>query len=224
MLVDVAQNQTVRLTYNRAFQISNSLEFFLNSPISLPQDLSLLNGFCAPFGIDCGFGLTPVLTVGNEDLDVETIQDVEVGYKGLIGGWTFLTADYYRSRSSDFVTSLLPQVGTPLGRLNPNFGPWAAPAALPGFLADQIRALASLLSNGPDGSNILVAASYANYGRVDSQGVDVGVTYASPSGLRPSFTYSWFDFETLDVPVGAGGTPAAQQSGAQCQRGVGLRM
>ena len=202
VLFDLAQNQSLRFTYNRAFQVSNSLEFFLNTPIAPPQDLSALNGFCAPFGVDCGFGVTPILALGNEDLEVETIDNFEVGYKGVIGGRAFVTLDYYRSRSSDFVTSLLPQLGTPLGRLNPNFGPWQAPVGLPAVFADQIRALAPLLSNGPDGSNILAAASFANYGEIDSQGVDVGLSYSFPTGFRPAVTYSWFDFDARDVPPG----------------------
>ena len=42
-----------------------------------------------------------------------------------------LTADYYYSRSEQFVTDLLPQLGTSLGRLNPNFGPYLPPADHP---------------------------------------------------------------------------------------------
>ena len=100
---------------------------------------SALNGFCAPFGVDCRFGPTPVLALGNEDLVVESVRTWEVGYRGIFAGQMLLTLDYYRTRSSNLVTSLLPQVGTVLGRLNPRFGPWQAPAGLPGEVADQIR-------------------------------------------------------------------------------------
>jgi len=50
------------------------------------------------------------------------------------------------------------------------------------------------LSNNIDGSNILAAVSYTNFGRVDTQGIDLGFNYVLPAGWRGSFAYSWFDF------------------------------
>jgi outer membrane receptor protein involved in Fe transport len=189
--------QTVRLTYNHAFQVSNSLEYFLHSQVAPPADLASLNAFCSPFGVDCGFGLTPVLALGNVSLDVEKVRTWEVGYKGLLARSLFLTVDYYRSRSTDPVTSLLPQLGTALGRVNPNFGPWTTPEGLPEAVADQIRAFAPLLSNDLDGSNILAIASYANFDDVNIQGIDVGLNHSFMRGWLTAFTYSWFAF---DIP------------------------
>jgi outer membrane receptor for ferrienterochelin and colicins len=198
----VGSDQTVRLTYSRAFQVPNSLEYFLDAPVAPPADLSPFNGFCAPFGVDCKFGLTPILAVGNENLGVERVRTWEVGYKGDFAGKALLTLDYYRSRSSNVATSLLPQLGTALGRLNPRFGPWEAPEGLPGAVAEQIRSLVPLLSNNLDGSNILAAASYTNFGRVNTQGIDLGLSYSFHSGWRPTSTYSWFDFDSRDQPSG----------------------
>jgi outer membrane receptor protein involved in Fe transport len=96
------------------------------------------------------------------------------------------------------VTSLLPQLGTALGRLNPNFGPWQGPAGLPPEIVDAIRTAVPLLSNSADGSTILAAASYANFGNVDTQGVDVAVSSVFLSRWRPAVTYSWFDFRIPD--------------------------
>jgi len=198
----LARAQTVRLTYNRAFQVSNSLEYFLNSPVAPPTDLSALNAFCSPFGANCGFGPTPVLALGNVDLDVEKVRTWEAGYKGVLGRELFLSVDYYRSRSTDPVTSLLPQLGTALGRVNPNFGPWATPAGLPEPVADQIRTLVPLLSNHLDGSNILAVASYTNFQAVNVQGIDVGINHSFLHGWQTAFTYSWFDFEIPDQAPG----------------------
>jgi iron complex outermembrane receptor protein len=187
--------QTVRLTYNRAFQVSNSLEYFLHSEVAPPTDLSALNAFCTPFGVNCGFGLTPVLALGNENLDVEKVRTWEAGYKGVLARNLFLSVDYYRSRSTNPVTSLLPQLGTALGRVNRSFGPWMTPKGLPEPLADQIRTLVPLLSNDLNGSNILAVASYANFDVVNVQGFDVGVNHAFLRGWQMAFTYSWFDFD-----------------------------
>ena len=198
----VTPEQSVRLTYNRAFQVSNSLEYFLNIPVAPPADLGALNGFCTPFGVDCKFGPTPILALGNQNLNVETVNAWEGGYKGIFGNRMLLTLDYYRNRSSNFVTSLLPQLGTALGRLNPDFGPWQAPAGLPDEVATQIRTLVPLLSNHYDGSNILAAASYTNFGKVSSEGLDVGLTGFFSAGWRTFATYSWFDFHVPEAQPG----------------------
>ena len=191
----IAPSHSVRFTYNEAFQVPNYSEFFLQADAAAPVDLSGLNAFCTPFGADCRFGPTRVLALGNKDLELEKIRTLEAGYTGLIAGRALMTADYYRSRASNFITDLLPQVSARLGRINPNFGPWQAPAGLPPAVADQVRAAApAILSNNIDGSNILAAVSYTNFGRVDTQGIDLGFNYALPAGWRGSFAYSWFDF------------------------------
>jgi outer membrane receptor protein involved in Fe transport len=199
---DVAPNQSVRLTYSRAFQVPNSLEYFLDAFVAPPTDLSAFNAVCAPFGVNCRFGSTAVIAVGNEDLAVERVRTWEVGYKGVIQRRALLAVDYYKSQSSNLTTSLLPQLGTPLGRLNPNYGPWQGPAGLPDAVADVIRGLVPILSNRADGSNVLVAASYTNFDTVNIQGVDVALNYSLPAGWRIASSYSWFDFNVQDQPTG----------------------
>jgi len=199
---DIAPNQNVRLTYSRAFQVPNSLEYFLDAPVAPPADLALFNAFCAPFNANCRFGSTPIVAVGNEDLGVEKVQTWEAGYKGVIQRRAFVAVDYYKSRSSNLTTSLLPQLGTPLGRLNPRFGPWQGPSGLPSAIVDQIRTLVPLLSNRADGSNVLVAASYTNFAAVNIQGLDFALNYSLPAGWRVSSSYSLFDFDIQHQPVG----------------------
>lgn len=197
----IAPNHSVRLTYNEAFQVPNYSEYFLQADAAAPVNLSAFNALCTPFGVDCHFGPTRILAVGNRNLELEKTRTLEEGYKGLIAGRALLTVDYYRSRASNFITDLLPQLGTPLGRINSTFGPWQAPAGLPPAVAAQIRAAApAILSNNFDGSNILAAVSYTNFGRVDTQGADVGLNYSLPAGWHGSFAYSWFDF-TIHNPV-----------------------
>jgi outer membrane receptor for ferrienterochelin and colicins len=191
---------SVRVTYNEAFQVPNYSEYFLQADAAAPVDLSAFNALCAPHGVNCGFAPTRVLAVGNRNLDLERTKTFEQGYTGLIANRALLTIDYYRTRASDFITDLVPQVGTPLGRINPDFWPWQAPAGLPAAVEAQIRALVPRLSNNLDGSNIVAAVSYTNFGRVDTQGTDVGLNAALPGGWRASFAYSWFDF-TLRNPV-----------------------
>ena len=175
-------DQSVHFTFSRAFQAPNTVGYFLETPGGQPPqsaDLSGLNGLCGLFGTDCGFGITPILLLGNLDLDVESIRTWEVGYKGVLAGRAFFTLDYYQSGANNIVTSLLPQVGTPLGRINPRFGPWSGPPGTPAALEAIIRGIPelALLSNNTDGSNIIAAASFTNFGQVDSQGIDVALNY-----------------------------------------------
>jgi iron complex outermembrane receptor protein len=193
---------SLRVTYNNAFQVPNYSEFFLYADAAPSVNLTALNGVCALSGINCGFGPTRVVAVGNRNLELEEIQTFEVGYKGLIRKRTFVTLDYHRSKAENFITDLLHQLNTPLGRINEDYGPWEAPAGLPDASAAAIRTQVPLLSNAADGSNVLVAASYTNIGRVDTQGIDLGVASQWPGGWRSSLSYSWFDYELQDPPAG----------------------
>jgi iron complex outermembrane receptor protein len=202
LVYSVDSNNVLRFTYNRAFQVANYSEFFLQADAAAPADLSALNAFCAPFGVDCRFGITRVLALGNADLEVEKIQTWEIGYSGIIENKVFLTIDYYNSVNDNFITDLLPQLGTPLGRINPSFGPWQGPAGLPDAVEAAIRQRVPLLSNNLDGSNILAAASYTNFGKVDTQGIDIGFNYYFQEGWLASISYSWFDFEIRNSAPG----------------------
>jgi iron complex outermembrane receptor protein len=139
------------------------------------------------------------LAVGNEGLELEEVSTWEVGYSGILGGKAFLTVDYYNSDNQNFITDLLPQLGTALGRINPNFGPWQAPASVPAPIQDLIESIilgvVPVLSNNLDGSPIIVGASYTNVGQVDTQGVDVGLNYYIDDKWSLAASYSWFDFE-----------------------------
>ena len=191
----------VRVTYNEAFQVPNYSELFLQVDVAPPVNLGALNALCQPFGASCGFERTRVLALGNRTMQVETVRTWELGYKGLIAGRGFVTADWYRNRNSRFVTPLLPQLGTPLGRLNPEYGPWDAPPGVPDQVEALVRSIAPpTLSNDAAGAPILAVASYTNFGRVQTQGVDLGATWQLAPGWRWSASYSWFDFEVADLP------------------------
>ena len=145
------------------------------------------------------------------------------GTRGVLAGRALLTVDYYRSRSSNLVTSLLPQVGTALGRLNPRFGPWEGPEGLPSAAVDQIRTFVPLLSNHLDGSNILAAASYTNFGEVNTQGIDLGLSYAFPAGWRSTSTLLLVRLRRWGTSPGNRRPVASQCTGSRIQPGAGVR-
>lgn len=204
-------NSTLRLTYNEAFQVPNYSEFFLQANVAAPLPLQAFEAFCTPFGISCGFapGPTRILALGNKDLELEEIKTIELGYSGILGGTTYLTVDYYNSKSENFITDLLPQLGTALGRTNPNFGPYTPPADLPAPVAAALLATLQgalgpsffILTNNVDGTPILGAVSYSNFGKVDTQGIDIGLNHYFQNDWTFSLSYSWFDFDVKeDLP------------------------
>ncbi len=125
VVFNLNQSNSVRLTYNRAFQVANYSEFFLHTPISSFPIGGFVQAFChspllPPGGVDCGIegDYIPILAVGNDDLDLEKTAAWELGYSGVLGGHVYVTVDYYRAKNKDFITDLVPQVGTVLGNLN----------------------------------------------------------------------------------------------------------
>jgi len=150
-------NNSVRLTYNEAFQTANFSEYFLRAasanivPFGLIQDGVVLGGFGLnlrnvgqdgqPLNEDNGPPLLnwqniPVVAAGNPDLVPEQIESWEIGYKGIVGSKLFLTVDYYQSTITNFITDLLPGV-------NPNIAPFMfaedLPAAVQAALLDTIN-------------------------------------------------------------------------------------
>lgn len=208
VIYEVAPGQRARLAISHAYKAPTIAELRLRAPIAAPVDLSALERALAPVlgGARLGFSSIPLLAVGNEDLDVEETTSVEAGYNWLLGGRTFLQATYYRNHVTTFTSGLQPQVGTSLGRLNPSFGPYRPPASLGPAAAGAVTgALAAVLppsllaslSNLADGSPAFAVLSVANFGKADTQGIELGVTTHLPSGWRFDASYAWFDF-TVD--------------------------
>ena len=204
LVYSINDNHSLRFTYNEAFQVPNYSEFFLYVDVAAP--ITALAGveklLCAPFMVDCGLDFIRVLALGNETLGLEEVETFEVGYTGILGNNAFLTFEYYSSDNTNFITDLLPQF-TALGVTNSNFGPYTPPADLPPPIQAQLLAILQanlgpsffIMSNGPDGSPILVARSYTTFGQVDTEGADLGLTIHAGDGYRFDFSYSWFDFD-----------------------------
>jgi outer membrane receptor for ferrienterochelin and colicins len=194
-------NNTLRLTYNEAFQVPNYSEFFLRAPAGAPiTAFAPLEDALAPLlgGRTLGLRSIPILAFGNNNLDVEEITSYELGYSGIFASRLYLTIDYYRGEVENFVTDLLPGV-------NPAFAPYAPPAFLPAPVAAQVLGVLRGglgpnfvgLTTLPNGQPALVL-SYANAGAVDTQGVDVAFNYYVSNRWTADFSYSWFDFEVKE--------------------------
>lgn len=196
---------TFRASFSDAFQRPSVAEFFLNTPIGAPVDLTLLEASLAPLlgSVPLGFTNVPVLAVGNENLRLEEVQTLELGWKGVFARSTFVELSVYRSEISNFTSNLLPNVGSSLGRLNADFGPYAPPAELAPMAAQAVLgALAAalppelllLLSNDPQsGAPIFAAASFGNFGEAETFGIEFGINHSFLDRWRVDFNYTYFD-------------------------------
>lgn len=212
---EVSPGHRVRAAYSDAFKAPALLESRLYTAIAPPLDLSALESALAPVlgGTSLGFGSIPLLAVGNESLDVEQVRSLEFGYGGTIGRRTFVQAAYYHNWHDTFTSGLLPQVGTSLGRLNPDYAAYQPPSALsPLATAVVLGALQQALppqlyasmSNAPDGAAIFALLSLGNFGTATTQGIELSSLTILPSGWRIELGYSWFD---ADVEVSSPETP-----------------
>lgn len=250
----IDEGSSLRLSYNRGFQVPNYSEFFLQAEVRPAINLgavpcferSLVTGqfvpcaaspivnleeLCALDGVPCYFDtdfvpgegaefaprppgqITPdtqLLAAGYDELGLEEVETLELGYSGVLGDRAFLTVDVYRSENQNFITDLLPQLGTALGRVNPKFGPYQLPEGLSTARQDQINFILNtvlgpfrpFLTTNVDGVPVLVLASYSNFGSVDTQGVDVGLDWGLSDDWSLSLAGSWFDFEIQDSRPG----------------------
>jgi outer membrane receptor protein involved in Fe transport len=197
----VRPSHTLRLGYNRAFQVANYTELFVDVPAAPPVDVSALEAAFAPVlgGQTLGFSSVPIFVKGNPTLDVEKIQAIEGGYSAVFGARTLVTLDYYYEWMKDFISGYLPGA-------NPAYGPYRVPLALPPPYGDLIEATANAalpgLTNTADGRPQIVL-SPGNSGKVNSQGLEASVDYFV--GERWHFTggYSWLNQKVVEVRPGA---------------------
>jgi iron complex outermembrane receptor protein len=214
------ENHAFRFTFNRAFQTANYSEFFLRANSGVANFTALENGLRANqqlgpalAGVPVGQLFTSSATVpiqarGNAGLDVEETTGYEFGYKGALSDKIYVTVDIYKNNINNFITDLLPGV-------NPAFGYWTAPAAVPeaaraalvgavrsSLLANPATALAGAgLSRNEDG-NTAVVVSYTNEGDVDQKGLDLGMGVQLTPEVRVDGSFSWFSFKVNSQRAG----------------------
>ncbi len=122
---------------------------------------------------------------------------------GIIANKTIITLDVYRTEFDKFFSPFLPPLGTPLGRLNSDFGPWEAPPGVPDAVEAAVRAAAPPeLSNQYDGSAVFPVISLTNLGEVDTWGADLGVDHSLGADWNIFFSYSYWDWKPKDEVAG----------------------
>jgi len=108
----------------------------------------------------------------------ETVETIELGYRGVLGGGFFLDVVYYQSQYNDFI-SALQTIAYALHPTNPTVGVDA------------------------DGGIHPVVLTYLNYGQADVSGFDIGLDwyYGDNFHMNASFGHSSLDDFTNDTAI-----------------------
>jgi iron complex outermembrane receptor protein len=151
--------QSFRFAYNRAYVAPSLVESYLRFETSSVAPLPT------------GAFVFPILAVGNEDLEEQTLDAIDLGYTGSIGDRSTLTVSLYHNETRDLILFV------PVGFYSPADPPpgWPLP---PETLA--VIPLPSLFS-------------YRNLGRIEEQGVEIGFGTRPIRGLDLYASYSWQD-------------------------------
>jgi iron complex outermembrane receptor protein len=149
-------DQSVRISYNRAFRAPSMVNNNLDTTIATPLPLGLVN---PAFG-NAVF-LVPTTAVGNPDLKEESVDAYEVAYTGYLGDRTLLSAAVFYTKYKDgiYFTQTAEWLTAPPGF--PGLGPFTPNQVWGGLLLAGIRFPSNY--------------TYNNLGTVESKGIELGI-------------------------------------------------
>ena len=178
VMIKPEENQTFRVSYNRAYRSPSVINNHLNLVIAEP--LTSL----APFGVP--LYLLPIRIAGNTDLKEQSLDVFEIGYSGVVRG-AVLSAAWYKN----WVENEILFTEDPAGRYNVNNRPsnWPLPIFPP-----------TLVLPG--------RFTYLNFGKSTQQGIELGVNAPVNTYFDVFANYSWqgepdpnFDLRELNIPA-----------------------
>jgi iron complex outermembrane receptor protein len=169
-MIKPAADQTFRVSFNRAFRapslINNHLDVTILTPVTLPV---------------VGLFAFPTRAVGNPNLEQETLTAFELGYTGVVGRRTTLTASVYWNNTDGAIGF------TPVTFFSPAAPPpgWPLP---PAFV--PVNTLPS-------------SYTYLNLGTVKDRGIELGADAVVNRFVNvfANYSYQWMP-EVEDLPLG----------------------
>jgi outer membrane receptor protein involved in Fe transport len=196
----VAPDQSVRVSFNRAFRSPSTIHNFLDISIVAPTDLRGLAPLlppplqplvAAPFPLvvhAVGSNI-PINGVAQTELKEESLTAYEIGYTGTFLERTTLGAAFYVNDLKDNLNFVqLPATRDPYTAANPPPG-WPLPAAILAVLAQRGIFLPR------------TGFAYLNLGPLRQKGVELSVDHRVRRGLSAFANYSWqAKPEVLDDP------------------------
>ena len=187
-MIKPQENQTVRLSYNRAYRAPSVVNNFLDVTIVEPLDLGRFSPALAgraPY-------LLPITSVGNEDLQEQVLDAYELGYSAIVRNRVTLSAAFYVNRTKNDIlfTELTSQRYT---ASNPP-PDWPLPPAVIELVQDK---------------SFPARYTYLNFGRVTQRGLELGADANVSRFLNMFANYSrqgepepdGFDISELNLPA-----------------------
>lgn len=176
------EDQTLRVSYNRAFKSPTLLQTNFYFPNFSP--------FVGVFGNKDGWTIkntsgTVVTTYAPIQPEINTTY--ELGYKGVIRNRLYVDVTGYKSTYDHFLSPLI-VIANPL----------AGAAATTAYNTSTGKAAGSEVNAGPQ-----IALTYINVGKAKISGVDAGVRYLLTPTLTMSATFSVMKLDTIEKPAGA---------------------
>jgi iron complex outermembrane receptor protein len=157
-------NQTVRLSFNRAFRapsfINNNLDVILVNQVNLSAISPALSAFVFPFR-----------AVGNPDLEQETMTAYEISYTGVLNRRATVTAAVYWNTTDDAIFF------TPVSQYTATNPPVTWPPQIPTFPLNLI--------------GLPSAFSYRNLGKVKDKGIEIGIEGVINRYVNATVNYSY---------------------------------
>jgi iron complex outermembrane receptor protein len=169
-MIKPQENQTFRISYNRAYRSPSVINNFLDVTIAEPLNLGLISpalaGQIYPL---------PVQSIGNPDLKETSVDAFELGYTGtMLNGRALLSAAFYVNRTSDDIL-FTEDTSVRYTAANPP----------PGWPLDP-RIIARL-----PGGSLPARFTYLNFGRTTEKGIELGVNSSINSYVNVFANYSY---------------------------------
>jgi iron complex outermembrane receptor protein len=186
-MIKPTPEHALRVSYNKAFRAPSFVNSFLDVTIVQAIDLGLLNPALA--GREFAF---PLVALGNEELNEESLTAYEVGYTGTLANRYTVSAAWYLNQTTDNI--FFTQSGTYSSRNPPPQWP-LSPVVL------------DLLNQA--GRGLPSGYTYLNFEGVRDWGIEVGLDARVSSDVSLFANYSWQaepvpdnpeDFSELNIP------------------------
>lgn len=163
------QDQSIRVSYNRAFRAPSMVNNHLDTTLSEPLPLGLINP-----ALGSAVYLVPIRAQGNTELTEEHIDAFEVAFTGNVRDRASVSAAIYYNKYSDEI--FFTQTG--------EYGPFSPPAGWP---------LPTIAWAGLYQAGFIFPSdfTYLNLGEVTNKGIELGVSGAITNEVSAYANYSF---------------------------------
>jgi iron complex outermembrane receptor protein len=185
VVIKPTEDQSIRVSYNRAFRAPSMVNNNLDTTIATPLPLGLINP-----GYGSAIYLVPTRAVGNPDLTEESNDAYEIAYTGHLDRRTLLSVAGFYTQYKDGIYFTETGVWTTAPPGFPGLGPFTPDQIWAGLFASGVRF--------PSGY------TYSNLGTVISKGFELGIDRELTDTISGFVNYT---FQADPIPTFPGLTP-----------------